>query len=135
MIIDIDFAGGKQVAAHFPDGLQLLTDQPTEAGGNGSAPSPFACFLGSIGTCAGYYVLEFCTARKIPTAGISLRQEAVFAADPQGKRRLAAVNLSISLPPDFPEKYRGAVVKAAELCAVKKAIALPPDFNIAVTAG
>lgn len=132
MNLTISFAGGKRVAAQFPDGLTMMTDQPLEAGGDGSAPSPFACFLGSIGTCAGIYVLEFCNARNIPTEGISLSQSAEFETDPQGKRRLVAVNLTINLPPEFPEKYRGAVIKTAELCAVKKAIATPPAFSVDV---
>ena len=134
MNLRISLEGGKRVAAHFPDGLTLMTDQPVEGGGDGSAPSPFACFLGSIGTCAGIYVLEFCNARNIPTEGLSLSQTAEFETDPQGKRRLAAVRLTINLPPGFPEKYRGAVVKTAELCAVKKAIMTPPTFTVDVSA-
>lgn len=130
MNIAISFEGGKKVAATFPDGLRLLTDQPVDHGGEGSAPSPFACFLGAIGTCAGFYVLEFCTARSIPTEGISLDQAVEFELDEQGKRRLTAVSITINLPPSFPEKYRDAVVRSANLCTVKKAILAPPDFTI-----
>lgn len=130
MTIEITLDGNKRVSAHYPDGLSLLTDQPVEDGGDGSAPSPFACFLGAIGTCAGVYVMEFCRARRIPIEGIALSQQMDFETDEQGKRRLAAVNLTIKLPADFPEKYRGAIVKAAGLCSVKKAIMAAPAFNI-----
>lgn len=130
MTIEITLDGNKRVSAHYPDGLSLATDQSVEDGGEGAAPSPFACFLGAIGTCAGVYVMEFCRARRIPTEGVALTQEAVFETDEQGKRRLAAVNLTIKLPTDFPEKYRGAIVKAAGLCSVKKAIMTPPAFSI-----
>jgi hypothetical protein len=34
------------------------------------------------------------------------------------------------LPPDFPEKYKGAVIKAAESCTVKKHLASPPKIQI-----
>lgn len=130
MNISISLGANKQVTAHYADGLLLHTDQPVENGGDGTAPSPFACFLGAIGTCAGFYVMEFCRARQIPTEGISLIQQASFETDGQGKRRLAQVALTVQLPADFPEKYRGAVVKAAELCAVKKAIMHPPEFTL-----
>lgn len=130
MNIEITFEGNKKIAARYPDGLTLLTDQPVDAGGDGDAPSPFACFLGSIGTCAGIYVLEFCNARGIATEGISLSQSVGFETDAQGKRRLSEVRLTINLPSEFPEKYRNAVAKAAELCAVKKAIMHSPAFNI-----
>lgn len=130
MTITITLDGAKKVTAHYPDGLSLTTDQTVDDGGDGSAPSPFACFLGAIGTCAGVYVLEFCRARKIPTEKITLSQEAIFSTDEHGKRRLAQVGLTIHLPPEFPEKYRDAVVKAAGLCSVKKAIMNPPEFTI-----
>lgn len=130
MTIEITLDGNKRVSAHYPDGLSLQTDQPAEDGGDGSGPSPFACFLGAIGTCAGVYVMEFCRARRIPTEGITLSQQMAFENDEQGKRRLTAVNLTIRLPAEFPEKYRGAIVKAAGLCSVKKAIMTPPAFSI-----
>ncbi|MDD2500941.1 MAG: OsmC family protein [Geobacter sp.] len=130
MKIDISFEGGQKVAANFPDGLQMLTDQPGPDGSPGAAPSPFAYFLGSIGTCAGIYVLEFCNARKIPTEKVSLTQNIDFELDPQGKRRVSKVSLTINLPPEFPERYQKAIVKAAELCSVKKAIMHPPEFVV-----
>ncbi len=130
MKIDISFEGGQKVAASFPDGLQMVTDQPGADGTPGAAPSPFACFLGSIGTCAGIYVLEFCNARKIPTEKVSLTQNIEFELDPQGKRRVSKVSMTINLPPEFPERYQKAIVKAAELCSVKKAIMHPPEFVV-----
>nr|WP_307726503.1 OsmC family protein [Trichlorobacter sp.] len=110
--------------------MQLMTDQAIENGGDGAYPEPFACFLGSIGTCAGIYVLEFCNARKIPTEKVSLTQDIEFELDPQGKRRVSKVSMTINLPPEFPERYQKAIVKAAELCSVKKAIMHPPEFVV-----
>ena len=54
----IDFPGGSRVDAHF-GGFTVASDQPPAA----SAPTPFALFLSSIGTCAGIYVLGFCRQR------------------------------------------------------------------------
>ncbi len=130
MRIAISFEGGQKVAATFPDGLSMMTDQPQADGSPGAALSPYAYFLGSMGTCAGIYVLEFCNARNIPTDQVSLVQEIDFEEDAQGRRRLATVSLTIQVPPDFPERYHKAVVKAAELCSVKKAIMHPPEFVI-----
>ena len=44
----IDFPGGSRVDAHFGP-FAVATDQPPASG----APTPFALFLASIGTCAG----------------------------------------------------------------------------------
>ena len=129
MEIKISFPGGMKVDAEF-NGTVISTDQPVSEGGEGSAPTPFNYFLASLGTCAGIYVLSFCHQRDIPTDGLSLVQRAEFALDDSGRKRLATVALDIMLPSGFPEKYRNAVIKSAELCAVKKAMMHPPEFRI-----
>lgn len=53
-----------------------------------------------------------------------------FVTDDAGKKRLSRLTIDILLPPGFPEKYRNAIVKAAELCTVKKVISDPPEFVI-----
>jgi putative redox protein len=53
-----------------------------------------------------------------------------FAVDDSGHKRLSKVTLDIMLPVGFPEKYRNAIVKTAELCSVKKVIMNPPEFEI-----
>ncbi len=126
----IDFPGGARVDAHF-DGLTLMTDQPPQAGGQGAAPTPFNTFLASLGTCAGIYVLGFCQRRGIPTEHIRLLQR--MAANPV-TGMVERIALDIQVPPDFPEQYRQAVVRAAEQCAVKKHLAHPPVVEVAVAA-
>ena len=129
MEMTITFPGGKRVNAEL-GGNVIPTDQPVEDGGEGTAPSPFIYFLASLGTCAGFYVLSFCQQRGIDTTGMSLTQQMEFSLDPAGKKRLSRVSIDILLPPGFPEKYRNAVVKTAELCTVKKVITDPPEFLI-----
>jgi len=128
MEMKITFPGGKKVNAEF-DGAVIKTDQPASSGGEGSAPSPFEYFLASIGTCAGIYALSFCQERNISTEGMSISQQMEFT-EVAGKRRVSKVSLELTLPPGFPEKYRKAIVKAAELCSVKKAIFDPPEFSV-----
>lgn len=129
MEIKITFPGGKKVNAEMGS-RTIPTDQPVSSGGEGSAPTPFDYFLSSLGTCAGIYVLSFCQQRQIDTEGLSLTQQMEFATSEDGKTRLAKVSIDITLPPGFPEKYRNAIVKTAELCTVKKVIMDPPEFTI-----
>ncbi len=129
MEIKITFPGGKKVNAEM-NGVVIPTDQPVEDGGEESAPSPFSYFLASLGTCAGIYVLSFCQQRDISTEGMSLTQQMEFSTDEAGKRRLSKLSIDILLPPGFPDKYRNAIVKTAELCTVKKVIMNPPEFVI-----
>jgi ribosomal protein S12 methylthiotransferase accessory factor len=126
MDMEITFPGGARVDAAFGN-FTVQTDQPPMGGGEGSAPTPFALFLASIGTCAGIYVLGFCRQRNLPTDGIRLRQS--LEVDPM-TRMVKQVNLDIDLPADFPEKYAPALIKSAELCAVKKHLEKPPQFEV-----
>jgi putative redox protein len=129
MEMKITFPGGEKVNAEINSRI-IPTDQPVEAGGAGSAPSPFDYFLASLGTCAGIYVLSFCQQRQIATEGLALTQRMEFTTAADGKKRLAKVAIEIDLPPGFPEKYQNAIVKAAGLCSVKKVIMDPPEFVI-----
>lgn len=122
----IDFPGGARVDAHFGP-FTVPTDQPAQGGGEGSAATPFATFLASIGTCAGIYVLGFCRQRGLPTDGIRIIQRMV--PDP-ASGLIGRITLDIHVPPDFPEKYRPALIRAAEQCAVKKHLEHPPRFEI-----
>ena len=118
----IDFPGGAQVDAHF-GGFTVKTDQPPSA----SAPTPFATFLASIGTCAGIYVLGFCQQRGLPTEGIRIVQR--MHANPFNGM-VNKIDLEIQIPPNFPEKYAPALIRSAELCAVKKHFETPPQFEV-----
>lgn len=121
----IDFPGGSRVDAHFGK-FTVATDQPPVA----SAPTPFAMFLSSIGTCAGIYVLGFCQQRGIPTDGVRIVQR-VFS-NPL-THMVDKIDLEIQVPNSFPDKYRDSLIRSAELCAVKKHLENPPTFEITTT--
>jgi uncharacterized OsmC-like protein len=124
--ITVSFPGGKKVNALAGDRL-IATDQPIEDGGQGTAPSPFALFLASIATCAGYYALQFCLSRSIATDGMSCT--AAFSYDEQ-QHRYTSVRIVCKLPSGFPEKYRDAIVRAMDSCTVKKHLMQPPTFEV-----
>ena len=122
----IDFPEGLRVDAHFgPHTVQ--TDQPDMNGKPGNAPTSFATFLASIGTCAGIYVLGFCKQRGLPTEGIRIIQR--MRSNPF-TGLVGKVELEIQVPADFPEKYHAALVRAADQCAVKKHFENPPEFDV-----
>ena len=125
MEISVNFAGGLVVEAAIGDHV-VKTDQPSKDGGENSAPTPFECFLASIATCSAYYVLEFCLERKIPTDGIGVSMRTVRE---QEKRPISKIEIEIKLPPEFPEKYEKAVVRAVESCSVKRYMLKPPEFD------
>jgi putative redox protein len=116
----VTFPGGQKVNALWK-GFEIATDQ------EGGAPTPFDLFLASLATCAGIFVLGFINSRGLSAEGLGL--SASFERDPQ-THTLSRAAIKITLPAGFPEKYRGAVIKAAEQCLVKRTIDNPPKFEV-----
>ena len=129
--IKISFTGGLRVEARYK-GFVIKTDQPAYSGGDGSAPAPFDLFLASIATCAGYYVLAFCNKREIPTEKAAVVMKT--RRNPETKR-IEKISIEIQLPPEFPEKYKKAVIKAVDSCSVKAHILNPPVFEVEAKIG
>ena len=128
--ISITFPGGARGDASFK-GFVVQTDQPVYAGGEGSAPTPFATFLASIGACAGIYVLGFLRQRGLPTDGVRIVQR--MHSNPM-TGMVSQIDLQIDVPEGFPEKYKDALVRSAELCAVKKHFEHVPEFHVTTEA-
>jgi len=126
--IKVSFPGGLKVDAEYK-GFVVKTDQPVKQGGAGTAPAPFDLFMISIATCAGFYVAAFCKEREIPLdkAGVVMRIE----KDPASKL-IGKISIEIELPPDFPERYKRAIIKAVDTCTVKVNILKAPAFEIAL---
>ncbi len=130
MEMTVSFEGKAKVIAEF-NGMKIVTDQPVPAG-DGSAPTPFHLFLASLATCAGIFVRSFCDQRGIPTDKISITQTMEFD---QATHMISEMEIKINLPSDFPEKYKNAVVNAADLCLVKRHSHNPPRIKTIAVIG
>jgi ribosomal protein S12 methylthiotransferase accessory factor len=112
-------------------GHRLLTDQPLDNGGDDAAPTPYEFLLASVGTCVAVTLQGFAAKRALPVEGTTVKQSMRY--DDAGL--LQAVDLEVTLPPDYPEKYREAALRAAGECSVKKAIAASPTFTVHLASG
>jgi putative redox protein len=126
MSIRVTFPGNMKVDAEV-NGYTIHSDQRINAGGDGTAASPYEIFLSTIGLCAGAYVNGFCMSRGISTEGIEIIQDMQY--DPI-RQKMSKIVLDVKVPSDFPEKYYSGLVKSVELCAVKKTMQDPPEFEV-----
>jgi ribosomal protein S12 methylthiotransferase accessory factor len=120
MQMQIEFPGGNRVDARVGD-LVIATDQ------DGSAPPPFMLFLASIGTCAGIFVLSFCKHRGLSTGGIRILMR---THTNRQSHMVESIEIDIEVPPEFPDKYHDALVRAADQCSVKRHLFDPPEFAV-----
>ena len=126
MEMQINFPGGKRVTSTYK-GFSVETDQPKSEGGNDSAPEPYDLFLSSIGTCAGVYIVYFCESREIPTDDITMTLR--FERN-EASHLMEKITIDVKLPPDFPPKYKKAVIRAAQMCTVKRNLIQPPEILV-----
>lgn len=127
MAIEVYFDGRKKVNA-LVDGFTVFTDQPIQAGGEATAPTPFSLFLASLGTCAGIYIKGFCDQRGLSADSIVIEMDDVY--DPV-KKMITKFIMKIRVPADFPTQYDEAITRSAALCAVKRH--LHPDIENEIT--
>ncbi|GAC18867.1 OsmC family protein [Paraglaciecola arctica] len=128
MNIEISLLDGQKLQANLGQ-HQIISDQSISAGGEESYPEPFDYFLASMPLCAGFYIRKFCDSRGISTEGIKLTQEhATIGEDKYHKR----FSISVTLPQGFPDKYKKALLAAANTCTVKKVIQAMPEFDIQI---
>ena len=128
MKIEVTFPGNKRVAASV-GGLEVVTDQPFQEGGDGTAPSPYALFLSSLATCAGYYALKFCEARGLDPGGLGVSLEWNYTPEMKASGERPRADILISLPEGFDDKYREPLIRSVSQCAVKKAVEAGPIFT------
>jgi len=124
--IEVNFPGGKRVDAKIGDVL-IKTDQSKANGGEGSFPEPFELFLTSLATCAGIYALDFCQTRGVNTDDMVLK---MICERDREKKLYTKMSFNLTLPKDFPEKYRKAITRSMELCSVKKHLQNPPEITV-----
>jgi len=98
----VTFPGGKRVDAEL-GGYTIRHHQPSQGGGEGTAPPPFDLFLAAIATCAGIYVKATATrgASRPEGLGLEMQIEREPRKAPGGPSRP-----EIRLPEGFPEKHR-----------------------------
>ena len=126
MEMSVKLGEGMKVSAYFKN-FTVHTDQAKQVGGEESYPDPFSYFLSSLATCAGFFVLRFCQSRNLATEGIQLHMRNDWNKD---KGLVEHIQLEIELPPEFPEKYTAALIRATHECSVKKALSNPPSIEV-----
>jgi len=124
--VNVTFPGGKKVYANFGE-WTVETDQSEKSGGENTAPNPFDLFFASLACCAGVYAQDFCHARKINTEGLAIN----LATERDEERKLfTPICIEVTLPQDFPEKYRNAILKSINSCPVKRHVLGQPEFDV-----
>lgn len=109
-------------------GHRLRVDQPLEAGGTDTAPTPTELFAASLAACVAFYAGRYLQRHGLPRSGLRVRAEFTMAADRPA--RVASLRLVIAPPPELPEQRRAGLLAVASHCTVHNTLQQPPEVDI-----
>ncbi|MEU9247731.1 OsmC family protein [Streptomyces sp. NPDC048385] len=109
-------------------GHRLQVDQPPEAGGTDTAPTPTELFAASLATCVAFYAGRYLHRHGLPRTGLRVRTEFTMSTD--GPARVAALRVVIEPPPELPEQRRAGLLAVASHCTVHNTLHQPPETAI-----
>jgi putative redox protein len=127
--ISCEYLGDLRVRAqHGPSGQELLTDAPVDNQGKGEAFSPSDLAATAVGTCILTILGIQAKSLGADFRGARVDVEKHMTTTPP--RRIARLDIRISMPAGIPEDVRPRFIRAAEACPVKQS--LHPDIVIAM---
>ena len=125
--ISCDYLGDLRVrATHGPSGVELITDAPVDNQGKGESFSPTDLAATAMATC--FLTILGIHARN---TGLDLRGAHASVAKHMTTtppRRIAKLEVDITMPPGVPLEVRDRLIRAAEACPVKQSF--HPDTEI-----
>ena len=125
--MDVRFVAGEayEVAVR---GHRLVVDQPADAGGQDSAPTPTELFVASLATCVAFYAGRFLTRHGYSRDGLAVSVGYEMASDRPA--RVGGIRLTVRVPAGLPPGRWAALRAVVSHCTVHNSLAVPPSVSI-----
>lgn len=108
-------------------GHTLIVDQPVDAGGTDTAPTPTELFVAGLASCVAYYGGRFLVRHNIPSAGFGVSADFTIGGRPA---QVTDITIVITPPDALPEERRAAFLAVASHCTVHNTLENKPDVSI-----
>ena len=126
MKLSVAYQGGARYDI-LSDRHRVVTDQPVEDGGADAGMSPVELFVGSVASCVGFFVGQFCARHDISREGLKVEAEWTIAEAPH---RVGQIQLAIRLPHRVTPELRERLLKVAHGCTVHQSIVVHAGIAI-----
>jgi uncharacterized OsmC-like protein len=107
---------------------RILTDQPTDAGGQNTAPTPTEMFVASLATCTAFYAGRYLTRHGYTRDGLAVTVTYTMATDRPA--RVSSIQLTVQVPADLPVNRWAALQAVVSHCTVHNSLTTPPSVTI-----
>ncbi|PZV93547.1 Uncharacterized OsmC-related protein [Micromonospora phaseoli] len=125
--VDVRFNAGEayeiQVRGHC-----LRTDQPVDAGGADTAPTPTELFVSSLAACVAYYAGRYLSRHGYGRTGLEVTASFEMATDRPA--RVAAIRITLRPPADLPPEKWPALRAVAGHCTVHNSVTITPEIEL-----
>jgi putative redox protein len=130
MEAQVEFKSGVEFAVNIR-GHRLVCDQPVTAGGKDQGITPPEFLLASLGTCAGYYAVEYLKTRSLPAEGVQVQVRAEKALNPG---RLVQFRIDVEVPGLGDDRHKDGVMRAVKRCLIHNTLLSAPAIEVNVHA-
>jgi uncharacterized OsmC-like protein len=110
-------------------GHRVTSDQPAENGGADAGMTPPEYLLVSLGTCAGFYAVQYLKARSLAHESLEVKVSAEKAAAPA---RLGKFRIEVVVPGLDPQHQAG-VLRAVKACLIHNTLIHAPAIETVIS--
>jgi uncharacterized OsmC-like protein len=110
-------------------GHSVVSDQPETGGGFDEGMTPPELMLASLGSCAGYYAVDYLKRQDITVVGTRVQVTAEKAKNPA---RLDNFKIEVDVPAGLSEEHRKGVEEAVHRCLIHNTLLHPPTMELEV---
>ena len=107
----------------------IACDQPPENGGFDEAMTPPELLLAALGSCAGFYAVQYLRKQKLADAGTRVRVAAEKLKNPA---RIDNFCIEVETPVELSDEHRKGVEEAVHHCLIHNTLLHPPQIAIEV---
>jgi putative redox protein len=126
MQVSVDYKGQLQFEA-IARNHRILGDQPLENGGEDTGMTPPEWFLASLGSCVGFYAVQYCQTRGFDASGLKIEVSARKTADKPA--RLDDIAIDLVLPIALDPKHQRGLRSAVDACLIENTLTHSPSIT------
>ncbi|MBO3753218.1 OsmC family protein [Streptosporangiaceae bacterium NEAU-GS5] len=112
-------------------GHRVLMDQPIEAGGADTAPTPTELFVASLAGCVAFYAGRYHTRHGLSRQGLGV--SATYRMATGRPARVTSIHLTVHVPGTLPAQRWPALQAVVEHCTVHNSLTSPPTVRVDLT--
>ena len=110
----------------------VISDQPTENGGEDAGMTPPELMLASLGSCAEFYAVQYLRTRKLEDRGVEVTVTAEKLMQPA---RLGNFRIHVTCPAELSAEQTEGLRRSVHHCLIHNTLLSAPSVEIELAVG